>query len=103
MNFNVVSPDNLGHSFTTRFQDDVIIEKNSSIYMNFAKLTRDQRLVLQDTNTIDIEFIQPIPNRRVVGGAGDRASNGLAYPAEAESCNCGSHLGYYTPWGLYRT
>ena len=83
MNFNVVSPDNLGHSFTTRFQDDVVIEKNSSIYMNFAKLTRDQRLVLQDTNTIDIEFIQPIPNRRVVGGAGDRASNGLAYPAEA--------------------
>ncbi len=83
MNFNVVSPDNLGHSFTTRFQDEITIEKNSSIYMNFAKLTRDQRLVLQDTNTIDIEFIQPIPNRRVVGGAGDQASNGLAYPAEA--------------------
>jgi hypothetical protein len=82
MNFNVVSPDNLGHSFTTRFQDEITIEKNSSIYMNFAKLTRDQRLVLQDTNTIDIEFIQPIPNRRVVGGAGDQASNGLAYPAE---------------------
>ncbi len=82
MNFNLVSPDNLGHSFTTRFQEDIKIEKDSSIYMNFAKLTRDQRLVLDEENTVDIEFIQPIPNRKVIGGAGIQASNGLAYPAE---------------------
>ena len=67
MNFNLVSPDNQGNQFTTRFQEDITIDRDSVIYMNYAKLQKLQSVQLKQANRIDLEFIQPIPNRTIAG------------------------------------
>ncbi len=67
MNFNLISPENEGHLFTSRFQEDITIPKEASIYMNFAKLQRDVRIVLEQQNTIDLLLDEPIPFRNIQG------------------------------------
>ena len=67
MNFNLVSPDNQGQNFSTRFQEDITIPANSMIYMNYAKLQKLNSIILVKANRIDLEFIQPIPNRTIDG------------------------------------
>ena len=61
MNFNLVSPYDSAHNFTARFKEDVQIPKNSSVYLNYAKIERDRRIVLRDDNTIELLFDFPLP------------------------------------------
>mgnify|MGYP003116377915 CR=1 FL=1 len=67
MNFNLVSPKGKGSIFTTRFQEEIEIPADATISLNFAKLTKDSRIVLDAENTIDFEFIEPIPFRDTAG------------------------------------
>ena len=61
MNFNIVSPYDSAHNFTARFKEEVQIPKNSSVYLNYAKIERDRRIVLQEDNTIELLYENPIP------------------------------------------
>ena len=61
MNFNIVSPYDSAHNFTARFKEEVQIPKNSSVYLNYAKIERDRRIVLKDENTIELLFDYPLP------------------------------------------
>tara|TARA_R110001632_G_scaffold685_3_gene2462 strand:- start:2571 stop:4724 length:2154 start_codon:yes stop_codon:yes gene_type:complete len=67
MNFNLVSPKGQGSTFTTRFQEEIEIPANAKVALNFAKLTKDSRILLNEENTVDIEFIEPIPFRDTAG------------------------------------
>lgn len=64
MNINLISPDDNGHKFTVRFKEDIVIPKDSKVYLNYATLTRrgnfeftrDQQLYLvipQNTTTAE--------------------------------------------------
>ena len=68
MNFNLVSPKGKGSVFTTRFQEEIEIPQNAKIALNFAKLIKDSRIRLVEENTVDLEFIEPIPFRNITGG-----------------------------------
>ncbi len=61
MNFNLVSPYDSAHAFTARFKEDVQIPKNSSVYLNYAKIERDRRIVLDEENTIELIYDYPLP------------------------------------------
>ncbi len=61
MNFNLVSPYDSAHAFTARFKEDVQIPKNSSVYLNYAKIERDRRIVLKEENTIELLFDYSLP------------------------------------------
>ena len=67
MNFNLVSPKGKGSVFTTRFQEEIEIPPNAKIALNFAKLIKDSRIRLVEENTVDLEFIEPIPFRDIAG------------------------------------
>ena len=62
MNINLISPEDNGHNFVVRFKEDIVIPKDSKVYLNYATLTRrgnyeftrDQKLYLvipQNTTT----------------------------------------------------
>ncbi len=67
MNFNLVSPKGKGSTFTTRFQEEIEIPADAKVALNFAKLTKDSRILLNEENTVDLEFIEPIPFRDTAG------------------------------------
>lgn len=67
MNFNLVSPKGKGSTFTTRFQEEIEIPADAKVALNFAKLTKDSRILLNEENTVDLEFIEPIPFRDTDG------------------------------------
>ncbi len=64
MNINLISPEDNGHNFVVRFKEDIVIPKDSKVYLNYATLTRrgnyefsrDQQLYLvipQNTETAE--------------------------------------------------
>lgn len=64
MNINLISPEDNGHNFVVRFKEDIVIPKDSKVYLNYATLsrrgnfefTRDQQLYLvipQNTQTAE--------------------------------------------------
>ncbi len=64
MNINLISPEDNGHNFVVRFKEDIVIPKDSKVYLNYATLTRrgnyeftrDQKLYLvipQNTTTAE--------------------------------------------------
>lgn len=55
MNINLVSPDGNGHTYSVRFQDQIIIPQNSQIYMNFASLSREGNVRFTEDQKLGIE------------------------------------------------
>ena len=57
MNFNLVSnEENNGHEFNVRLSNPVTIPANSQIYMNFAEMTRDSKIRLDDKGTVTLNI-----------------------------------------------
>ena len=83
MNFNLVSPYDSAEAFTARFKEDVQIPKNSSVYLNYAKIERDRRVVLQEDNTIELLFDFPLP-LYVPGQPGVKTMSGPAGASNPE-------------------
>ncbi len=53
-NFNLISPKGNGSEYTVRFQDPIVIGKNSQIEFKFAELERAGEVVFQEDQTITI-------------------------------------------------
>tara|TARA_R110001592_G_scaffold52813_1_gene162050 strand:- start:5736 stop:7922 length:2187 start_codon:yes stop_codon:yes gene_type:complete len=71
MNINLISPEDNGHNFVVRFKEDIVIPKDSKVYLNYATLTRrgnyeftrDQQLYLViPQNTEEAEQSDPSAN-----------------------------------------
>tara|TARA_R110002153_G_scaffold274315_1_gene448462 strand:- start:1890 stop:4256 length:2367 start_codon:yes stop_codon:yes gene_type:complete len=56
MNINLISPQTNGNNYTIRFKEDVIIPENSSVYLNFASLSRQSDIELFEDQTITFHF-----------------------------------------------
>ncbi len=54
-NFNLISPKGNGSEYTVRFQDPIVIGKNSQIEFKFAELERAGEVVFQEDQTIFIK------------------------------------------------
>ena len=57
MNFNLVSneTDN-GHEYNVRLANPITIPANSSIYMNFAEMTRDSKIRLTQKGKVTLKM-----------------------------------------------
>ena len=55
-NFNLVSPKGNGSEYTIRFQDPIVISKDSQIVFKFAELERAGEVVLQEDQSITINI-----------------------------------------------
>tara|TARA_R110002020_G_scaffold131362_2_gene293725 strand:- start:2398 stop:4452 length:2055 start_codon:yes stop_codon:yes gene_type:complete len=55
MNINLISPDTDGNRYTVRFKENINIPQNSQIYLNFASLSRESEVVLEEDQTIEID------------------------------------------------
>ena len=55
-NFNLISPKGNGSEYTVRFQDPIVIDKNSQIEFKFAELERAGEVVLLEDQTITIKL-----------------------------------------------
>ena len=53
-NFNLISPKGNGSEYTVRFQDPIVIGKNSQIEFKFAELERAGEVVFQEDQTVTI-------------------------------------------------
>ncbi len=53
-NFNLISPKGNGSEYTVRFQDPIVIGKNSQIEFKFAELERAGEVVFQEDQTVKI-------------------------------------------------
>lgn len=40
MNFNLISPKTNGYDYNTRFREDIVVNPNSKVYLNFASLSK---------------------------------------------------------------
>jgi len=67
-NFNLVSDENNGHNYTCYFGEDIVIEPNSKVYLNFASLLREGREQLVDDATVTISSTALLPRKIIVGG-----------------------------------
>ena len=90
MNFNLVSPYDSAHNFTARFKEEIQIPKNSSIYLNYVKIERDRRIVLQNTNTIELIYDYPLPKfipstGGVNGPTGDAVNTPTLFSSAADA------------------
>lgn len=54
MNFNLISDQDNGYDFQTRFREDIHIKKNSRAYLNFAQLSKLNSVNLTQDQTIRI-------------------------------------------------
>lgn len=66
MNFNLVSGENNGNDFLTRFRDDIVIPKDSKVYLNYAQLSRDVGVYLEDEETIRLISNDVVPTRNAI-------------------------------------
>ena len=63
MNFNLVSNEtNNGHEFNVRLSNPVTIPANSQIYMNFAEMTRDSKIRLDEKGVVTLNLNKVFPN-----------------------------------------
>ncbi len=58
MNVNLISPLSNGNNYSIRFKEDVIIPENSSVYLNFASLSRQSDIELFEDQTITFHFAE---------------------------------------------
>ena len=59
---NLVSPSGNGHTYSVKFRDPIVIEPNSSVYLNFAKFKRNSNLYFTTDQTIDIVINEVKPS-----------------------------------------
>lgn len=52
MNFNIVSPTDNGHEFTTMFKEHITIAPNSCIKVNYVELIRDKEVIIPEDASI---------------------------------------------------
>ena len=63
MNFNLVSNENNnGHEYTVRLSNPITIPSNSSVYMNFAEITRNSQIRLFEDGEITLTINKVFPN-----------------------------------------
>ena len=63
MNINLLAPTNKCSDFNVSFKEPIVIEANSKVQFNWAKLSRHNGVVLDKDETIIIEPVLPIPFR----------------------------------------
>lgn len=85
MNFNLISPNNKGYDFQTRFREDVIIPKNSQVYLNFAELSRFSSIIFTAEQTITFESNKVYPQKNYLQAGPNYNDNSfkLTIPIEA--------------------
>jgi hypothetical protein len=85
MNFNLISPNNNGYDFQTRFREDVVIPKNSQVYLNFAEVSRETSINLTTDQTITFESnkVYPQKNYKQAGPNFDNNSFTMTIPIKA--------------------
>ena len=63
MNINLLAPTNKCSDFNVSFKEPIVIEKNSKVQFNWAKLSRHNGIVLDKDENIIIEPALPLPTR----------------------------------------
>lgn len=61
MNFNLISPNDNGHTFNVRFNEPIVIPENASVHLNWATFERDSdfKFTKDQTMKIIVEDILP--------------------------------------------
>ena len=82
-NFNLISPKGNGSEYTIRFQDPIVIGKNSQIEFKFAELERAGEVVFTEDQsiTITIDAVDMLPRINTTDGT----SPNKPYAARTES------------------
>jgi hypothetical protein len=75
MNFNLVSGNENGSDFLTRFRDDIVIPKDSKVYLNFAQLSRDIGVFLEEDETMTLISNDVMPTRNALTPATSTSIN----------------------------
>jgi len=70
-NFNLISPKGNGSEYTIRFQDPIVIGKNSQIEFKFAELERAGEVVIQEDAHIELVVENLLPRLDPATGTGD--------------------------------
>ena len=63
MNINLLAPTNKCSDFNVSFKEPIVIDKNSKVQFNWAKLSRHNGVVLDKDENIIIEPALPLPSR----------------------------------------
>tara|TARA_R110000803_G_scaffold8743_1_gene28135 strand:- start:53 stop:1939 length:1887 start_codon:yes stop_codon:yes gene_type:complete len=58
---NLVSPTDNGHVYSVRFKEPLVIEPNSSVYLNFAKFKRNANVYFSNIQTITLTLTRVLP------------------------------------------
>ena len=58
---NLVSPTDNGHVYSVRFKEPLVIEPNSSVYLNFAKFKRNANIYFTNEQTITLTLTDVLP------------------------------------------
>lgn len=64
-NFNLVSPQNNGYRYNCNFGTEIVIEENSSCYLNFAQLSRESNVHIVSDQTITVTGSGILPQKLV--------------------------------------
>lgn len=71
---NLVSPVGNGHTYSVRFREALVIEPNSSVYLNFAKFKRNSSIYFSQDQTIQVILKSVLP-AVIPSGANQGKSN----------------------------
>ena len=58
---NLVSPTDNGHVYSVRFKEPLVIEPNSSVYLNYAKFKRNANVYFSTKQTITLTLTRVLP------------------------------------------
>jgi hypothetical protein len=73
MNFNLISPENNGHTFNVRYKEPIVVPPNSKVYLNWATFERDTSFEFKQDQYIEfvwnkvIPFREPLQNNVIIG------------------------------------
>ncbi len=101
MNINLVSPSDNGNEYTVRFKEDILIPKNSKVYLNFASLSRENNLELKADEFLGIVVSQDDQLPRVGINTGSIGKAYEGFPTSNNSIKITK--GRYSAEGLVNT
>ncbi len=78
MNINLLAPTNKCSDFNVSFKEPVVIDANSKVQFNWAKLSRNNGVVLNKDENIIIEPALPLPSR-IPNAPGTLNLNGISF------------------------
>jgi len=61
MNFNLISPKDNGYDYNTRFREDIVVNPNSKVYLNFASLSKLNSVNFTEQQTITMNSTDLYP------------------------------------------